>query len=165
MIFNPLKSLYHRSTFIHDVQEIEQLNKDITRKDDFLSTMSHELRTPLNGIIGLSDALINGYSGALPEKAMSTVSTIKLSGKRLLQLINDILDAAKMKQGGIVIKHEQVDVCALMKDVTDIAKSLVNRKVTLVNKVHDLPLITADADRLVQIMYNLIGNAGGLTVL
>ncbi len=124
---------------------------------------------------------------------MSTINTIKLSGKRLLQLINDILDAAKMKQGGIVIKHDkvgnpsllillgllrdnpeassyfpfaffirQVDVCALMKDVTDIAKSLVNRKVTLVNKVPDLPVITADADRLVQIMYNLIGNAGWL---
>lgn len=49
-----------------------------------------------------------GACGALPEKAVKTISTVKLSGKRLLQLINDILDAAKMKQGTLVIKHEKV---------------------------------------------------------
>lgn len=49
-----------------------------------------------------------GACGALPDKAVKTISTVKLSGKRLLQLINDILDAAKMKQGTLVIKHEKV---------------------------------------------------------
>ena len=114
-----------------------------------------------------------------------------MSGQRLLQLINDILDAAKMKQGSLVIKHQdvrsskpmsfagspfgswmitqfhgpiQVDVQALMKDVMDITKSLVSRKVELISKVGNVPHIIGDGDRLVQIMYNLIGNAGDCRV-
>lgn len=124
-----------------------------------------------------------------------------MSGKRLLQLINDVLDAAKMKQGGLIIKQEevgstnkqrgrrahgplqrplfsssmalhsqappiipfvQVDVPRVISDVFEITKSLVGRKVQLVNLVDAiaLPTITADPDRLVQILYNLIGNAG-----
>ncbi len=63
-----------------------------------MSSMSHELRTPLNGIIGLSDALIIGSCGAVNEAALKTIGTIKTSGSRLLALINDILDAASMKQ-------------------------------------------------------------------
>ncbi|GAX84124.1 hypothetical protein CEUSTIGMA_g11547.t1 [Chlamydomonas eustigma] len=162
-------TIAHRRELMHvrdsmlKQQEIEQLNKDITRKDDFLSTMSHELRTPLNGIIGLSEALIIGSSGELPEKALQTISTIKMSGKRLLQLINDILDAAKMKQGGLVIKHQEVNVKQIMRDVMDITKSLLPRKVSFIDKVGDVPNITADSDRLVQIMYNLIGNAAKFT--
>ena len=56
----------------------------------------------------------------------------------------------------------QVDVVSTMKDVLDITKSLLSRKVQLVDEVGDVPSIVADADRLVQIMYNLIGNAGVL---
>ncbi len=60
--------------------------------------MSHELRTPLNGIIGLSEALIMGSCGTVNEAAVKTITTIKTSGARLLNLINDILDAASMRQ-------------------------------------------------------------------
>ena len=56
--------------------------------------------------------------------------------------------------------HPQVDVVSTMKDVLAITQSLVSRKVLLVDAVGDVPSIVADADRLVQIMYNLIGNAG-----
>jgi signal transduction histidine kinase len=58
--------------------------------------MTHELRTPLNGIIGLSDAMLVGSCGELKDTAHKTLTTIKKSGLRLLNLINDILDAAAM---------------------------------------------------------------------
>ncbi|GLI63472.1 hypothetical protein VaNZ11_006446, partial [Volvox africanus] len=142
---------------------IQQLSTAIERKDDFLSAMSHELRTPLNGIIGLSESLMAGACGQLPEKAVKTVSTVKLSGKRLLQLINDILDAAKMKQGTLVIKHEKVDIKRLVTDVLDLSLPLVRKGVRLVNNVGNVPKIVGDNGRIVQILYNLVGNAAKFT--
>ncbi|GAX78845.1 hypothetical protein CEUSTIGMA_g6283.t1 [Chlamydomonas eustigma] len=145
------------------LQTIQQLSNAIERKDDFLSTMSHELRTPLNGIIGLSESLIAGSAGQLPEKAIQTISTVKLSGKRLLQLINDILDAAKMKQGILVIKHENVDIKRLVTDVLDLSLPLVRKTVRLVNNVGNVPKIVGDTGRIVQVLYNLVGNAAKFT--
>ncbi|GAX79210.1 hypothetical protein CEUSTIGMA_g6650.t1 [Chlamydomonas eustigma] len=146
------------------VHTIEQLSHAIERKDDFLSTMSHELRTPLNGIIGLSESLMAGSAGQLPEKAVQSISTVKLSGKRLLQLINDILDAAKMKQGILVIKHEKVDIKRLVSDVLDLSLPLVRKGVRLVNNVQGIiPKIVGDTGRIVQILYNLVGNSAKFT--
>ncbi|KAG2487120.1 hypothetical protein HYH03_014233 [Edaphochlamys debaryana] len=142
---------------------IQQLSTAIERKDDFLSAMSHELRTPLNGIIGLSESLMAGACGQLPDKALKTVSTVKLSGKRLLQLINDILDAAKMKQGTLVIKHEKVDIKRLVTDVLDLSLPLVRKGVKLVNNVGNVPKIVGDNGRIVQILYNLVGNSAKFT--
>ncbi|KAG2442020.1 hypothetical protein HYH02_009812 [Chlamydomonas schloesseri] len=142
---------------------IQQLSLDIERKDEFLSAMSHELRTPLNGIIGLSDSMIAGACGNLPDKAVKTISTVKLSGKRLLQLINDILDAAKMKQGMLVIKHEKVDIKRLVSDVLDLSLPLVRKGVRLINNVGNVPKIVGDNGRIVQILYNLVGNAAKFT--
>lgn len=144
-------------------ETINELNSAIVRKDDFLSTMSHELRTPLNGIIGLSESLLAGAVGNLPEKALLTILTVKMSGKRLLQLINDVLDAAKMKQGGLVIKHEKVDLKRIIEDVVDITRPLINKKVQLINNVTSIPSVTGDGDRITQILYNLIGNSSKFT--
>lgn len=76
--------------------------------DDFLATISHELCTPLNGIIGLSDALIGSRAHKLPPAILKTATVIKLSGKRLLQLIYDILSTASMTDGMMAIRHEEV---------------------------------------------------------
>jgi signal transduction histidine kinase len=69
----------------------------VEQKERFMSSMSHELRTPLNGIIGLSEGLLVGSCGTVPENAKKTIATIKTSGSRLLNLINDILDAASFR--------------------------------------------------------------------
>lgn len=78
------------------------------RKNRFLSAMSHELRTPLNGIIGMAEAVTMLGSDELEPSVKNTIEIIKLSGKRLLQLINDILDAAQMRKGNLVIKRVSV---------------------------------------------------------
>jgi signal transduction histidine kinase len=78
---------------LHVISELKNL---VEQKERFLSSMTHELRTPLNGIIGLSDAMLVGSCGKLNDTANKTITTIKNSGLRLLNLINDILDAAAM---------------------------------------------------------------------
>ena len=78
-----------------------------------MSSMSHELRTPLNGIIGLSDALLVNAGGDVSAAVTKTISTIKLSGSRLLNLINDILDAASMKR----VRKAWIDVPDLLGGV------------------------------------------------
>ena len=70
----------------------------VEQKERFMSSMSHELRTPLNGIIGLSDAMLIGSCGEANDSVLKTIGTIKASGSRLLNLINDILDAASMRK-------------------------------------------------------------------
>ena len=78
----------------------------------------------------------------------------------MLQLINDILDAAKMKHGGLVVKHERVDLSQLVADVIDMSQALVANPVQLINQVQQLPTIVADGDRVTQVMFNLVANAG-----
>ena len=80
---------------------IKELKDVVEQKERFMSSMSHELRTPLNGIIGLSDAMLIGSCGEANDLVLKTIGTIKASGSRLLNLINDILDAASMRKVGM----------------------------------------------------------------
>eukprot|EP00798_Chlamydomonas_sp_ICE-L_P018023 gene18023-24435_t len=149
----------------HRSATILQLTKAIERKDDFLSTMSHELRTPLNGIIGLSESLMEGaVGGPMNTRAHQTIKVVVLSAKRLLQLINDVLDAAKLKQGTMIIKHEKVNVRSIVTDVLDLCSPLIKKGVRLVNMVGaNIPRIVGDNGRIAQMLYNLIGNAAKFT--
>ncbi|KAG1664608.1 hypothetical protein FOA52_004483 [Chlamydomonas sp. UWO 241] len=80
------------------IQVIKELRDLVEHKEHFMSSMSHELRTPLNGIIGLSDSVLIGSCGSVNEQLAKTMNSVKLSGSRLLNLINDILDAASMRK-------------------------------------------------------------------
>ena len=104
---------------------IQELKNLVEQKERFMSSMSHELRTPLNGIIGLSDGLLVGACGAISEAKMKTIATIRSSGARLLNLINDILDAASFRMGKLVVKHEQVNLSKVVEDVIDLCQPLV----------------------------------------
>src|SRR5256886_5934724 len=85
----------------HKVDELAQANMALYEsnrlKSDFLATMSHELRTPLNSILGFSDVLIGGDT--LTDKQQRWIRNIRTSGEKLLSLINDILDLAKIEAG------------------------------------------------------------------
>jgi PAS domain S-box-containing protein len=79
-------------------------------KSDFLASMSHELRTPLNSIIGFSEVLREQYFGPLNSKQLEYVDDILASGRHLLELINDILDIARIESGKQVLEREMVDI-------------------------------------------------------
>ncbi len=93
--------------------EAESANR---AKSEFLANMSHELRTPLNAVIGFSELLQDQWPGALNEKQLRYVSQIWESGHHLLQLINDILDLAKVESGKLELQPTDVHVAALIED-------------------------------------------------
>ncbi|MEW5298365.1 MAG: hypothetical protein WDW36_001497 [Sanguina aurantia] len=142
------------------IQVINELKVLVEQKESFMSSMSHELRTPLNGIIGLSDVLLAGTCGEPSESMTKTINTIKTSGSRLLNLINDILDAASIHQGKLTIKHEKINLRRIVDDVVDLCQPLAKRNVRLVNDVpSSIPCVLADSGRIMQVFYNLIGNS------
>ncbi len=144
---------------------LESKNKELQRldqlKDEFLANTSHELRTPLNGIIGIAESMLDGATGTITEVQVQNLSMISQSGHRLSNLINDILDFAKLRHENLELRLKPVDVRALAEVVVNLSKPLVkNKNLQLINAIPpDLPAGYADEDRLQQILYNLIGNA------
>ncbi len=130
-------------------------------KNEFLSNTSHELRTPLNGIIGIAESLTEGVAGILPKKALSDLSVIVSNGRRLVNLINDILDFSKIRQNDLTLSTEPVDIRTITENVLNLLRPLIGKKeIWLVNSIPgDMPAVTADPNRMQQILLNLIGNA------
>ena len=139
----------------------EQLLHIDKLKDQFLANTSHELRTPLNGIIGLAESLRDGAAGKLPEKAIYNLNMIRSSGKRLANLVNDILDFSKLKNHDLELKIKPLDLHAIVEVVLQLSNPLVGeKKVNLINGIPlDVPLVSADENRVQQILHNLIDNA------
>ncbi|MFG6687775.1 tetratricopeptide repeat protein [Mariniflexile sp. HNIBRBA6329] len=140
---------------INKLKQVDQL------KDQFLANTSHELRTPLNGIIGLSESLKDGAAGKLSPKAIDNLDMIVNSGKRLSNLVNDILDFSKLKNKDLVLSFQPIDMYSITNLVLKVSSALAKDKsLKLINAIpKDIPLVTADENRLQQILYNLIGNA------
>lgn len=142
-------------------QAIENLHKADKLKDEFLANTSHELRTPLNGIIGLVEALLDGASGSLPQKAVSSLSMISSSGRRLSNLVNDILDYSKLRHREIELRKRTFDLQPVADAVLRLFRPLLGKKnLKLINAVRPRECILfADEDRVQQILLNLVGNA------
>lgn len=147
----------------HKVDQLAQLNMRLFEmnrvKSDFLATMSHELRTPLNSIIGFSDVLSSIQ--ALDEKQKRYVLNIKNSGKALLDMINDILDLAKIEAGRSEIRVGDFKVESLISAQCDMARPLTERKnIDLeIDCEPDLPTMHSDQSKVQQILNNLLSNA------
>ena len=90
--------------------------------------MSHELRTPLNSILGFSQILQEQYGGALTEKQVRYAGHIYQAGEHLLELVNDVLDLAKVEAGKLTLQCEALPVTTILEDVSVIARTLANKK-------------------------------------
>jgi signal transduction histidine kinase/CheY-like chemotaxis protein len=145
--------------------ELYQVNADLLRasqmKTQFLAAMSHELRTPLNSIIGFSELLRDGVAGELGEKPRRYAENILKAGQHLLNLINDVLDIAKIEAGRIDVRTETFDLPALVDEVTESVRGLAFRKHIALHVRMDASLgrFRADAKKVKQILYNLLSNA------
>jgi signal transduction histidine kinase len=145
------------------VDQLARLNVQLYEsnrvKSDFMATMSHELRTPLNSIIGFSEVLSSISS--LDDKQKRYVENISKSGKLLLNMINDILDMAKIESGRIEIQLSTFSISAIVAAQCDMAKPLGDRKnIDIVCDMQpDLPPLHQDASRVQQILNNLLSNA------
>jgi PAS domain S-box-containing protein len=131
-------------------------------KSEFLANMSHELRTPLNAIIGFSEIIKNEVFGPLGHQEYQTYSNeIHDSGRKLLNIINDILDVSRIEAGDRQLNEGIVDIRKIIQDVFDL--NLPKAKagnLVLMNKVSaDIPQIIGEAHAFKQMMLNLISNA------
>ncbi len=145
------------------VDELAQANMRLYEmnrlKSDFMATMSHELRTPLNAIIGFSDVLESIDS--LDDKQKRYVKNIQTSGRVLLEIINDILDLAKIESGKMEVRLSDFRIEAVITAQCDMARPLTERKnIDLECNIQpELPEMFQDQAKVQQILNNLLSNA------
>jgi signal transduction histidine kinase len=130
-------------------------------KSLFLANMSHELRTPLTAIIGFAEFLVGGKPGTINPKQKEYLEDILNSGKHLLQLINDVLDLAKVETGKMELNPEKFSLEKAIEEVCAVSKPSVQKKgIRLeVYVAPDLSYITLDQQKFKQVLYNLLSNA------
>ncbi len=146
-------------------EELEEQNRRVEQanrmKSEFLANMSHELRTPLNAIIGFSELMHRGKVGPVSADQHEYLGDILTSARHLLQLINDVLDLAKVEAGRIEIHLEPVDLARLVGEVRDVLRGVAAKKRIHVETEVErgLESIAADPSKLKQILYNYLSNA------
>jgi PAS domain S-box-containing protein len=162
-----------------NAQELARSNKDLQQfqrtldktnielqntarlKDRFVANMSHELRTPLNGIIGFAEFLADGKPGTLNPKQKEYLEDILKSGKHLLQLLNDVLDLAKVQAGKMELNAGKFSLRAIIEEVCAVTKPMAKKKGISVEVyiAPELGDITLDQRKFKQVLYNLLSNA------
>ncbi|HEX2779557.1 MAG TPA: HAMP domain-containing sensor histidine kinase [Gemmatimonadaceae bacterium] len=129
-------------------------------KSEFLATMSHEMRTPLNAVLGYTDLLALGVPGTLNEEQRGYLDRIRGASSRLLALINDVLDLAKIDAGRLVVSHERGSAGTVVASAIELVAPLAEAR-----GVRVLSRCTADAEfigdrkRVEQIVHQLLSNA------
>ncbi len=133
-------------------------------KSEFLANVSHELRTPLTSIIGFAELLRDASRDtepANPVRIARFAHNILTSGRNLLELINDLLDLAKMEAGKMVLHRTHFALRDICEAVVDFTRPLVEKKELRfeASLADDLPAMYSDAGRIQQVLYNLLSNA------
>jgi PAS domain S-box-containing protein len=138
--------------------ELEEASRT---KSEFLTNMSHELRTPLNSIIGFSEVLYDGTFGPLNEKQTKYINNVLISGKHLLELINGILDLAKVEAGKMELICQDFNVSEVFDESMMLLSSIASKKNIVLSAAVDkeFTMVHADVGKFKQILYNLMSNA------
>jgi PAS domain S-box-containing protein len=140
--------------------DAEQANR---LKDEFLATLSHELRTPLNAVIGWSRMLKSGRLD--PESSNHALQVIERNAWAQKQIIEDILDVSRVITGKLQLKVGPLDLVLVVESALDAVRPAMEAKAIRVETIIDagLRMITGDADRLQQVIWNLLSNAAKFT--
>ncbi len=142
-------------------QTNEQLARTTRLKDEFLANMSHELRTPLNAILGMTEGLQDHVFGMINDRQLKALQTIERSGSHLLELINDILDIAKIESGQLELDCIPTAVMSLCQSsLTFVRQQALKKRIQLEIKLPpNLPDLSVDGRRIRQVLINLVNNA------
>ncbi|MBI3269965.1 MAG: PAS domain S-box protein [Planctomycetes bacterium] len=145
--------------------ELEEQNRRVQEanrlKSEFLANMSHELRTPLNGVIGFADVLHKKKAGAINAEQEEYLGDILTSSRHLLQLINDVLDLAKVESGKMEFRPERIDLARTVAEVRDIVRTMAAKKrlAIAVQVGAEVGAVHLDPGKFKQVLYNYLSNA------
>ncbi len=147
-----------------EVEELSQKMISLNKlKDEFLVNASHELRTPLHGMVSITESVLRDMEteGNIKQKQKENLLLVISSGKRLANIVNVILDYSKLKHGDIKLNRGYIDLHQVVQKVVTVQRYLIiNKEVLLINNIpKDFPFVDGDEDRIIQIIYNLLGNA------
>jgi PAS domain S-box-containing protein len=157
----PLRSGGHIGGVVLVARDITA-RKELERlKEELVANMSHELRTPLTAILGYSELLLKRRTEVLTPWHASKIEGIRTGGQRLLALVNDLLDIAKLDAGHVELHRKVSDINRLVQNQVDILRPMLNEKnqqLTL-DLTPNLPVLNVDPDRINQVLMNLLSNA------
>ncbi len=165
-IKNTADEITHFVAVKENITELKRARKIAVQanqaKSNFLSQMSHELRTPLNAINGFSQLMLKSKKNPLNEKQKGMTEQIQTAGQHLLQLINEVLDLARIESGEFSLSVEPLDPHVVLEDCLALISPLAEEKsITITNQCDgkELPLIRADLTRVKQVVLNFLSNA------
>ncbi len=142
----------------HDVTHEREVDR---MKTEFVSMVSHELRTPLTSIKGYVDLLAAGEVGEVTPEQREFLDIVKTNADRLVELINELLDISRIEAGRIELRRKALDINAVIRQVADTMRPQIKAKeqhLTL-DLTDETPPVWGDADRVIQILTNLLSNA------
>ena len=153
-----------QGAFEGTVSVFRDITKDVEverMKSDFVSSVSHELRTPMTSIKGYIDLLYNGMAGPVSDEQRRFLDIVKANADRLTVLVNDLLDISRIDDGRLRLTMEAVDPLKIIDLVITNHAPVADKRRQKLENVSEgpLPLVTADPDRMTQILTNLVSNA------
>lgn len=155
----------------HTIESLESKGRDLEKakleaeeanrvKSEFLSSMSHELRTPLNAILGFSQLLQQTPEIKANKHNLENIDEIYTAGRHLLNLVNDILDLARIESGKMTLTLCDVKFNELLTDCLSLVDTQIEQNgITVVNNVNAISIVNADHTRLKQVLLNILSNA------
>lgn len=156
--------LYLHSELTAQAEELEKQRQKAIEltdaKSKFLANMSHELRTPMNSILGLTELMLEKVG--LDPRSKERLEVVLSSGKRLMILINDILDLSKIEAGKIEVNYEDVSLDEILTEVSVAIAPLAAEKniaFDVIRNIDPHTVINTDRGKVVQVLMNLLGNA------
>jgi PAS domain S-box-containing protein len=150
--------IFGRLFVYHDMRREREIDR---MKSEFIAVASHELRTPMTSIKGSVDLILSGYAGDISTDTQELLEIAQKNCDRLIRLINDILDLAKIEAGQIKLKLEPLDLTdAVERSLLGVRALADQNEIRLtLYRPENLPLVEVDKDRIEQVVTNLLSNA------
>ncbi len=145
------------------IKQSEELKKALSIKSDFLNNISHEVKTPINGVVNISELLVEHWAEYTAEERLKNAKIIAQSGKKLLLLMNNILDVSKFESGKMIFHMQEFDFVSITNIIVSECRELYLASTKVKLETYIQPNINfiaiVDRDRIIQVLRNLLGNA------